>query len=167
MSTSALDAIVVADTLLADVEATRRLAEKIAGRAAQGDVITLSGDLGSGKTTFARFFIWARVIDVEVPSPTFTLVQVYPCVPVAIWHFDLYRIAAPPEAFELGIEEAFADGISLIEWPDRLGDLLPVPPLDVELSFIEGDENVRRVRLSGDGAWQKRLDTLNLEWRTQ
>ncbi|HEY1259264.1 MAG TPA: tRNA (adenosine(37)-N6)-threonylcarbamoyltransferase complex ATPase subunit type 1 TsaE, partial [Stellaceae bacterium] len=102
---------------LPDEMATAALAERLAGIAAAGDVIALEGELGSGKTTLARAFIAARGAGEEVPSPTFTLVQTYQAETVSIWHFDLYRLQAPEEAWELGIEEALADGISLIEWP--------------------------------------------------
>src|SRR5205807_6696912 len=106
---------------LPDEAATARLAARISALAEIGDVIALSGDLGAGKTTFARAFIRARGETGEVPSPTFTLVQVYELAAAAIWHFDLYRLRSPDEAWELGIEDALTEGISLIEWPDRLG----------------------------------------------
>ena len=88
-------------------------------------MIALKGELGAGKTTFARAFIRARGGGEAVPSPTFTLVQIYEIGDVPIWHFDAYRLRDPDEAWELGIEDAFRDGISLIEWPERLGPLLP------------------------------------------
>src|SRR5712691_8547258 len=111
---------------LPDETATAALAARISALAQPADVIALKGDLGAGKTTFARAFIRARGnCEEEVPSPTFTLVQVYEVEPAAIWHFDLYRLRSAEEAWELGIEEAFGDGISLIEWPERLGVLLP------------------------------------------
>jgi tRNA threonylcarbamoyladenosine biosynthesis protein TsaE len=126
-------------------------------------VIALHGDLGAGKTTFARGFITALASAGEaVPSPTFTLVQTYPVridgTETDIWHFDLYRLKHAEEAYELGIEEAFDQGVSLIEWPERLGGLLPRRRLDVTLS--PGDlPDSRRLRLaSGDGAsWEQRL----------
>src|SRR5271157_2974950 len=102
-----------------DEAATKALAARLAAIACVGDVVALSGELGVGKTAFARAFIRARCgADEEVPSPTFTLSQVYDGGGSAIWHFDLYRLAAAEEAWELGIEEAFSCGISLIEWPD-------------------------------------------------
>ncbi|MGQ0664276.1 MAG: tRNA (adenosine(37)-N6)-threonylcarbamoyltransferase complex ATPase subunit type 1 TsaE [Pseudomonadota bacterium] len=152
---------------LADLAATERLAGALAGRAKGGDVIGLAGGLGLGKTAFARAFIAARARGAafgEVPSPTFTLVQVYDLPETAVWHFDLYRIAAPEEAWELGVEEAFADAISLVEWPDRLGPLLPAARLDVE--FAPGPSPLaRRVRLVGHGEWAERLAAIAAEVR--
>src|SRR5882762_7586612 len=100
---------------LPDETATAALGARIAAIARPGDVIALAGDLGAGKTTFARAFIRARGGSGEVPSPTFTLVQIYELPDGPVWHFDLYRLRHPDEAWELGIEDAFRDGISLIE----------------------------------------------------
>ncbi len=137
--------------------ATKALAQRLAASAARGDVIALRGDLGAGKTTFARAFIRARLgHDEDVPSPTFTLVQLYEALGAAIWHFDLYRLAAPEDAWELGIEEAFASGISLIEWPDRLAENLPASRLDVTLEFADRPE-ARRAIVCGGAVWDDRL----------
>jgi len=143
---------------LPDEAATAGLAARLAARAEAGDVIGLAGDLGSGKTTFARAFIRALGDgSEEVPSPTFTLVEVYAFAGRApIWHFDLYRLSAPAEAYELGLEDAFAEGISLIEWPERLGPLLP--PEHLLLALGEGRAPAaRQVRLSGTPRWARRL----------
>src|SRR5690242_6068039 len=128
---------------LLDPAATERLAAIIAGQVRPGDAILLSGDLGAGKTHFARAFINALTsAPEEVPSPTFTLVQTYDAAvhgaPVEIWHFDLYRLKSPDETLELGIEEAFAEGIALVEWPDRLGSLKPREHLELRLA-VTGD----------------------------
>jgi len=145
---------------LADEAATAALAARLARLARPGDVIALSGPLGSGKTAFARAFIHARSAPSadpeEVPSPTFTLVQTYDVGDATLYHFDLFRLTHPDEAEELGIEEAFAEGISLIEWPERLADRLPPDRLDVTLDH--GDHaDVRTMRLTGHGAWSSRL----------
>lgn len=124
--------------------------------AAPADIIALKGDLGSGKTVFARGFIGACGNQDEVPSPTFTLVQVYDAGPTVIWHFDLYRIRAPEEAWELGIEEAFITGISLIEWPERLGRLLPDRRLELSFTFGDGP-GARRVAMDPGKEWEARL----------
>lgn len=139
---------------LPDENATVALAARVAGVAARGDVIALSGPLGAGKTVFARAFIRARGGSGEVPSPTFTLVQTYELADGAIWHFDCYRLRRADEAWELGIEDAFRDGISLIEWPDRIESLLPADRLWVELS-PGASSGARRAALSG---WGDRLD---------
>jgi tRNA threonylcarbamoyladenosine biosynthesis protein TsaE len=141
---------------LPDETATAALAARIAATARPGDAIALSGELGAGKTAFARAFIRARGGSGDVPSPTFTLVQAYELPGGTIWHFDLYRLRHPDEAWELGIEDAFRDGISLIEWPDRIGALLPAPRLDVALEFAAAPD-ARRAVLSGSGDWPVRL----------
>lgn len=137
--------------------ATAALAVRISAVAAPGDLIALKGDLGAGKTTFARAFIRARSDhDEEVPSPTFTLVQVYERDPTNIWHLDLYRLRSPEEAWELGIEEAFAIAITLIEWPERLGPMLPERRLEITLAF--GDRPGARLAMVDPGTvWRDRL----------
>ena len=142
---------------LPDLPATEVLAGRVADLAATGDAIALSGPLGAGKTAFARAFINALAGEsVEVPSPTFTLLQTYPTARGMIWHFDFYRLERPEEAYELGIEEAFADGISLIEWPERVALLLPADILTVGLSEAAAPDG-RRARLDGRGTWALRL----------
>jgi tRNA threonylcarbamoyladenosine biosynthesis protein TsaE len=142
---------------LPDEAATAALAARISALAEAGDVIALRGDLGVGKTAFARAFIRARGNrGEEVPSPTFTLVQVYEGDPTAIWHFDLFRLRSPEEAWELGIEDAFGEGISLIEWSDRLATLLPARRLEITLAF--GDRSdARRASLDPGIGWQARM----------
>ncbi len=148
--------------LLTDETATRSFGAALAGLARAGDVITLTGPLGAGKSVLARAFVRALTApDEEVPSPTFTLVQTYePADPDAplLWHFDLYRLEDPEEAVALDIEDAFADGISLIEWPDRLGPWLPASRLDVTLAPLpEGGEEARQVQVTASGSWAERL----------
>ena len=119
-------------------------------------LVVIAGPMGAGKTTFARGFIRACGGTEEVASPTFTLVQVYELGSGTIWHFDLYRVTSPEEAWELGIEDAFAEGISLIEWPERLGPLLPGRRLEIE--FLFGDQpEARRAVLDAGEDWQARL----------
>ena len=146
------------DVPLPDVAATAALAGRVAPLARRGDVVALSGALGSGKTTFARAFVAARAgRALELPSPTFTLVQTFELPDGTIFHFDLYRLERADDAVELGIDEAFADGISLIEWPERLGALLPAARLDVERA-IAGDG--RRAVLRDAAGWGERLAQL-------
>jgi tRNA threonylcarbamoyladenosine biosynthesis protein TsaE len=147
---------------LTDEAATEALAERIADEARPGDVIALVGGLGTGKTVFARAFIHALgADDEEVPSPTFSLVQTYIAGGLLIHHFDLYRLEDPEEAMELGIEDAFADGVSLIEWPDRLGPYLPADRLDVRLEVGE-NEGARTVMLRAHDGWRDRLAEMGL-----
>ena len=142
---------------LPNEDATAALAAELAARARQGDVIGLSGPLGSGKTSFARAFIRARLGASEVPSPTFTLVEIYQPDPgPAIWHFDLYRLESPADAYELGIEDAFADGIVLIEWPERLGSLMPREHLEIALAAGK-DETARVATLLPSPNWAGRI----------
>jgi len=134
---------------LPDEAATERLGAALARRLRPRDVIALQGGLGVGKTTLARAILRAASDDPNliVPSPTFTLVEVYDTQRGTFWHFDLYRLESPEQVFELGWEEARADGIALIEWAERLGRLLPDERLMVTLA-IEGDG--RRADLQGD-----------------
>jgi len=147
---------------LADLAATERLAGRLASVARVGDAIGLAGDLGAGKTAFARAFIRAlTTAGEEVPSPTFTLVQSYESAKGPIYHFDLYRVRSPAEAWELGIEEAFASGISLIEWPDRLGPLAPAGALTLRFALV-GQGDARRIEIVAADGWRDRLAALGL-----
>lgn len=144
---------------LPDETATEALASRIAAAARAADIIALRGELGTGKTTFARAFIRALGNLDEVPSPTFTLVQIYDAGATAVWHFDLYRLRASEDAWELGIEDAFASAISLIEWPERLGPLLPEGRLQISLSY--GDNpGARLASLDAGKGWQARLASI-------
>ncbi len=150
---------------LADEAGTVALAGKLAAAARPNDVLALIGGLGAGKTVFARAFINARTATTEeVPSPTFTLVQTYqfpdPGGDIPVYHFDLFRIEDAGEIDELGMEEAFAGGISLIEWPERLNGLLPVDRLDITLTQGKG-AGERRCVLTGHGSWVERLSALD------
>jgi len=147
MTTHARDARLIA---LEDLAATERLAQRLARHARPGDVFGLRGELGAGKTTFARGFITSIFGPTEVPSPTFTLVQTYEDDHAVIWHFDLYRLKAPEEALELGLDEARRHAVLLIEWPERLGALMPADWL--ELVLEPGvDEHARRAHLIAHG----------------
>ena len=112
---------------LPDETATEQLGVTLAARLKPGDVVGLKGELGAGKTTLARAILRAASGEAGliVPSPTFTLVEVYETKAGAFWHFDLYRLEAPEQVYELGWEDALAEGIVLIEWPERLGTLMP------------------------------------------
>ena len=123
------------------------------GRSARaGDVITLSGPLGVGKTALARGFIAALGHAGEVPSPSFALVQPYDDLDPPVWHVDLYRIDDPSEIEELGLDAA-ADGVLLVEWPERGGDLWPDA---LALSFEFGVHGARRLTAKVPKAWEGR-----------
>ena len=145
---------------LADIAATERLAGRLAVIFEPGDVVGLSGDLGTGKTVLARATIQAldAIHDVpvdDIPSPTFTLVQQYDFPPFSLFHIDLYRIDRPADVLELGIEDFFADGVSLIEWPERLGPYLPADRL--HLTLHPGDhEGGRILEIEKCGTWMTR-----------
>lgn len=144
---------------LPDLAATERFAAALSPLMHAGDVIALGGDLGAGKTAFARALLNARLGPVEVPSPTFNLVLTYEGTDgLPIWHFDLYRLEDPEEALELGIEEAFAEAASLIEWPERLGTMMPAERL--HLTFMIADNGARRVTIEASPQWANRLETL-------
>jgi tRNA threonylcarbamoyladenosine biosynthesis protein TsaE len=156
------DAITVS---LADAAATQAFGARLAPLARPGDVITLAGDLGTGKTTFARGFINALLAarglpPEDIPSPTFTLVQEYQLPEFTLYHIDLYRIEAESEVLELGLEDAFSEGVSLVEWPDRLGSLLPADRLDVTFrQTASGDDRDGRLALvTAFGDWKGRLE---------
>jgi len=120
---------------LADEAATIRFGEDIGAALRPGDLVALEGDLGAGKTTFARGLIrsLAGSENLDVPSPTFTLVQVYDLRP-RIYHFDLYRLSDASELSELGLDEALADGVALVEWPSRADQLLPQQRITITLT---------------------------------
>jgi tRNA threonylcarbamoyladenosine biosynthesis protein TsaE len=138
---------------LPDLAATERFAAGIAVAVRPGDAILLSGPLGAGKTAFARAFLRAAAEDptLEVPSPSFTLVQSYDTRRGTVHHFDLWRLDGPQALPELGWDDA-RDDIVLVEWPDRLGALAPADAL--RLDFEPGEGDVRTVRVDG---WSGRL----------
>jgi len=147
---------VITKTISESVQDTERLAAVLATLAQPGDVIALSGALGAGKTTFARGFVRALTgTDEDVPSPTFTLVQTYDTPKGEVWHCDLYRLVKPDDAIELGLEDAFASSICLVEWPERLGHFMPTSRLALSFTF-EG--TARHITIDGDTRWQARLN---------
>jgi tRNA threonylcarbamoyladenosine biosynthesis protein TsaE len=140
-------------TELPNLAATEALAGRIAALARAGDAILLEGELGAGKTAFARAFLRAATDEpaLEVPSPTFTLVQSYATPRGFVHHFDLWRLDGPAALVELGWDEA-REGIVLVEWPDRLGSLRPDDALTVGLQITGATS--RSVVLAG---WAGRI----------
>ena len=149
---------VIARIICRTVAETEQLAAKLAALAVPGDIFALSGGLGAGKTTFARGFVHALTnTNDDVPSPTFTLVQIYDTTKGQIWHCDLYRLTTPEDAAELGLDDAFSDAMCVIEWPERLGSLLPTRRLALSFNFDKTDSVVRQIEIEGDAQWAERL----------
>lgn len=140
---------------LSSPEATAAFAQRIATTLKPGDCLLLDGPIGAGKTHFARNLIQSLQAEPEdVPSPTFTLVQVYETAAGEIWHADLYRLGSTDELEDLGLSEAFETAICLIEWPDRLGPAAPATALTLLFEPDAGNENMRRITLtSPDPRW--------------
>lgn len=149
---------------LPDLAATAAFGRRLAGMLRRGDVVALKGGLGVGKTTLARAIVAGLSAESEdVPSPTFTLVQTYPIAlsdgPAELWHFDLYRLDRSDQVYELGIEDALAEGVSLIEWPELAAGLLAKESvLSVELQIMAGQ--ARRALIEGGATWRDRLPEL-------
>jgi tRNA threonylcarbamoyladenosine biosynthesis protein TsaE len=138
--------------MLASEADTAAVGAALAAVLRAGDVVALHGDLGAGKSTFARAVLHALGWDGDVPSPTFTLVQPYDELPVPVWHVDLYRLDNPSEADALGLFET--DAALLIEWPERLGSRLPSDALHLTL---EGSGDAPRgLTWDAPPAWEGR-----------
>lgn len=141
-----------------DLSELGRLAELIALKVRAGDCIALHGDLGAGKTTFARALIRAVLGDprAEVPSPTFPIVQPYETQRIAIAHFDLYRLASEDDLAEIGFADALGQGMVIVEWPERAPAAMPAERLEIHLAETRDAER-RSVALSASGDWPERL----------
>lgn len=142
---------------------TQAFATLVAEVSQPGDVITLQGDLGAGKSEFARAFIRSLLgLDTQVPSPTFTLVQLYDETDLPVWHFDLYRLEKAEEVWELGLEEALEGGICLIEWPERLPRISLKNHLHIHIHY-EGGLTRRLVEVTLDASWAYRFESFEEE----
>ncbi len=139
--------------ILEDEEATARLGARLAGVARGGDVITLSGPLGVGKTAFARGFIEALGHAGDVPSPSFAIVQPYEELEPPVWHVDLYRIEDASEIEELGLDST-AEAVLLVEWPERAGTRAWEGALALTLDFAQADEKILTAKVPP--SWEKR-----------
>ncbi len=137
---------------------TEGLAAKLAQIAKPGDLFALTGDLGAGKSTFARAFIRSLLNspEAEVPSPTFTLVQAYEGPDYPVYHADLYRLHDPEEVYDLGLDDERAEAVMLIEWPDRLPEEWLQEASEISLVRAEkiggqqGDDEARTVMITSD-----------------
>lgn len=142
--------------LLADPDATAAAGARLAQSLRIGDVVALSGDLGAGKTSFARGMLAALGLVDDAPSPSFAIVIPYapPDVSLPLWHIDLYRIETPDETLELGLDEARGEAALVIEWPERMGSYLWPDALIVSL---EPDESGgRRLTVAAPPSWEGR-----------
>jgi tRNA threonylcarbamoyladenosine biosynthesis protein TsaE len=143
---------------LPDEAATQALGRALAEALQPGEAICLSGPLGAGKSTLARALVRALTTPTEdVPSPTFTLVQLYEGARLSVAHFDLYRLSSADEAYEIGLDEALDEGAAVIEWPERLEGRLPRDRLDIMIA-LSGAESAegRLARLTPHGSWKGR-----------
>ena len=143
--------------ILKDEEATLAAGARLAAAARGGDVITLSGPLGVGKTELARGFIAALGHRGEVPSPSFAIVQPYEDLELPVWHVDLYRIEEPSEIDELGLDSA-VDAVLLVEWPERAGEAAWPDALALSLDFAQDGERILTAKVppSWEGRWPPR-----------
>ena len=143
--------------ILKDEEATLAAGARLAAAARGGDVITLSGPLGVGKTALARGFIAALGHEGEVPSPSFAIVQPYEELEPPVWHVDLYRIEEPSEIDELGLDSA-VDAVLLVEWPERAGEPAWPDALALSLDFAQDGERILTAKVppSWEGRWPPR-----------
>ena len=147
-----------ASILLNTPELTCQLAQRIGTKLVPGDIVFLAGNVGAGKTHFARCLIRSLLDEPEdVPSPTYTLVQTYDCSAGEIWHADLYRLTDVSEIDELGLIQAFSDAICLVEWPDRLGEQAPADALTLLLEAPNGDDTRIATASWEDPYWTEKL----------
>ncbi|MBL4639446.1 MAG: tRNA (adenosine(37)-N6)-threonylcarbamoyltransferase complex ATPase subunit type 1 TsaE [Kordiimonadaceae bacterium] len=152
-----------------DEATTLLLAGEMAAVARKGDLIALTGDLGAGKTSFARAFIRALLGDAEteVPSPTFTLVQLYNAPKFDVLHTDLYRLKGAEDVYDLGIEDEREDAVFLVEWPDRMPEGWWLGALEIRLKRPEGapagEDEARTVSFHSDAEnWAARIGTVSV-----
>jgi tRNA threonylcarbamoyladenosine biosynthesis protein TsaE len=139
--------------ILGDDQETAALGAKLAGVLKSGDIVTMSGPLGVGKTALARGILAALGLDGEAPSPTFAIVQPYEELEPAVWHVDLYRIEEPSELEELGLDAA-SDAVLLVEWPERAGDGAFAGALRLSLDFAQG--GARSLTAQVPPSWESR-----------
>lgn len=140
--------------ILADERATALLGARLAAVLRPGDVVTLSGPLGVGKTALVRALLQALGHEGEVPSPSFAIVQPYDSLSLPVWHSDLYRIEDPSELEELGLEEVLGDGALIVEWPERAGAAAWPQALRLNLEFASDD--ARALTAQVPTAWESR-----------
>jgi tRNA threonylcarbamoyladenosine biosynthesis protein TsaE len=155
------------DVLAVDAGATQALGAAVAGVLEPGDIVSLTGELGAGKTTFVQGAALALGVTVPVVSPTFTLIREYPAAgAITVYHVDVYRLERIQDVIDLGFEEMTdAGGITFVEWGDAISALLSDDFLEIELRTTETDE--RRIRIAGHGRkWIGRMELLEAAVRS-
>jgi tRNA threonylcarbamoyladenosine biosynthesis protein TsaE len=140
--------------ILDDEAALQKVAERLAPLLKVGDIVTLSGPLSAGKTSFARALLRALGHDGEVPSPSFAIVQPYESLSPPVWHTDLYRIEDASEVAELGLDDVVRDSVLLVEWPERTGARTWPSALALSLEVL--DTGARRLTAEVPAAWEGR-----------
>lgn len=130
---------------------TKELAKKLASKLNNGDIIVLSGDLGSGKTKFTEGFLACFGLENEISSPTFTIVNEYKKDDINIFHFDVYRIEEIDEFYAIGGDEYFSKGICIIEWGEMIEEILPKEHIKISFERINDEENSRILNIDGFG----------------
>ena len=140
---------------LGSPDETECVAQTMASIVSAGDVLLLSGPIGSGKTVFARALIKSLLneagLDEDVPSPTYTLVQTYIADKFEIFHADLYRLKSVEETMELGLEDAFDNAVCIVEWPDKLGGIRPNRAFELHFGLPAGSKTARTLRIGSTG----------------
>jgi tRNA threonylcarbamoyladenosine biosynthesis protein TsaE len=138
---------------LPDEQATAALGKGLAALLRPGDVVTLSGPLGVGKTCLARSILSALGLEGEAPSPSFAIVQPYEELDPPVWHVDLYRVEDRSELYELGLDAA-SDSVLIVEWPERAGKGAFPDALRLSLAFAEG--HARNLTAELPPSWERR-----------
>jgi tRNA threonylcarbamoyladenosine biosynthesis protein TsaE len=154
------------ELIAADATGTQVFGAAVAGVLEPGDIVSLTGELGAGKTTFVQGAAQALGVTAPVVSPTFTLIREYPAADLTIYHVDVYRLERIQDVIDLGFEEMTdAGGITFVEWGDAISALLSENFLEVELRTTESDE--RRIRIAGHGGkWTVRMNSLEAALRS-
>ncbi len=133
---------------------TRTMGEKLAHSLEAGDVLVLQGDLGAGKSEFTRGIAKGLGIDGPIPSPSFTIMNVYEDGRIPLYHFDWYRLNSSEELYEMGMDEYLqGEGVAVIEWPSQCPDAVPGDHLEVTLTVV--DENTRDIQINSRGNFRK------------
>ena len=133
---------------------TKHIAESISAICNNGDVIALSGELGSGKSTFAKYFIKNLIKANSVPSPSYNILITYNLKDTTICHMDAWRLKSENEALNLGISEMFEKSIFIIEWAEKIKNIIPSNSLKIKIKI---EKNKRTLLIEGNGSWKKRL----------